>query len=67
MAKKIHRLLKELEATGRLPSVIGYHRVDGPGSSLSLPLFQRALYAGSSLVLVERFAQNYWMDYYYGH
>src|SRR5258707_7953047 len=46
-----HELLRGLERTQSWPAVVGYHRIDGPGSSLSLPLFQIAFYRKSPIPL----------------
>lgn len=41
--------LIKAEKEGRLPSVTGFHRLDGPGSSLELPVMQRYLWKNVSL------------------
>lgn len=42
--ESLHELLLQANSVGKLPSVTGYHRIDGPGSSLSLPDFQRTFW-----------------------
>lgn len=45
MGIQLHDLLGEASKHNVLPSVIAYHRIDGPGSSLDLREFQQAFWA----------------------
>lgn len=39
----LYEKLIEAEKEGKLPSIIGFHWIDGPDFSLVLPIFQRYL------------------------
>lgn len=42
--RDLSAVLEDARAAGRLPALRGYHRIDGPGSSLDLREFQQALW-----------------------
>lgn len=44
MKKNLNEFLKRATIDGKLPSVIAYNRIDGPGSSLDLREFQEAFW-----------------------
>ncbi|MCX5748653.1 MAG: GHMP kinase [Candidatus Saganbacteria bacterium] len=41
----VHNRLADAEKRGKLPSVTGFHRIDGPGSGLNMPLVQRTYFS----------------------
>jgi galactokinase/mevalonate kinase-like predicted kinase len=43
--RNLHTLLKIAAKQKKLPTVISYNRIDGPGSSLDIPIFQQALWS----------------------
>lgn len=43
--RKLNRLLGDAAKRKRLPTVIAYNRIDGPGSSLDLPVFQQSFWS----------------------
>lgn len=40
----VHEKLQQAKAQGKLPKITVYNRIDGPGSSLDLPIFQQSFW-----------------------